>query len=119
MTTSSDAPAVTGVAAQTPVPVVGIGASAGGLDAIAELLSALPATTGLAYLVVQHLAPERTSLLAEILSKRTAKPVVEANEGMRFLPDRVYVIPPSMLLSLDGVLLHLAARSEGRLPSMS
>jgi two-component system CheB/CheR fusion protein len=58
--------------------IVGIGASAGGLEAVAELLGALPPTTGMAYIVVQHLDPKHESLLPEILAKRTAMPVSAA-----------------------------------------
>ena len=64
-----------------PLTVVGIGASAGGLEAIAELLSALPPATGMAYIVVEHLDPKHESLLAEILAKKTAIPVSVAAQG--------------------------------------
>src|SRR5476651_1575879 len=76
-------------------PIVGIGASAGGLEAISELISAIPRSSGLAFLVVQHLDPSRRSLLPDILTKRTAMPVVEAIEGMAIEADHVYVIPPN------------------------
>jgi two-component system, chemotaxis family, CheB/CheR fusion protein len=58
-----------------PFPVVGIGASAGGLEAFTRLLQALPVDSGMAFVLVQHLAPTRTSMLAEIMSRATAMPV--------------------------------------------
>jgi len=83
--------------------IVGIGASAGGLEAISELLGALPAATGMAYIVVQHLAPRHDSLLSEILAKKTAIPVSVALSGEVVRPDHVYVIPPDVTLTvLDG-----------------
>jgi two-component system CheB/CheR fusion protein len=100
------------------IPVVGIGASAGGLEPLGELLAALPARTGMAFLIVQHLDPARVSLLAEILGKKTSMPVVEVTAGMSIAPDHVYIIAPNTLLSLGGDVLHLEARAEGRQPSM-
>ena len=83
--------------------IVGIGASAGRFEAIAELLGALPASTGMAYIVVQHLDPRHESLLSEILAKKTAIPVSVALSGERVQPDHVYVIPPDATLTvLDG-----------------
>src|SRR4029453_13797967 len=83
--------------------IVGIGASAGGLEAIAELLGALPPATGMAYIVVQHLDPRHESLLAQILAKKTAIPVTVALSGEIVQPDHVYVIPPdATLIVLDG-----------------
>lgn len=99
-------------------PVVGIGASAGGLEAIGELLAALPEPTGMAFLVVQHLAPAHHSLLSEILSKKTSMPVAEVRDGMSIAPDHVYIIPPNTLLSLAADVLHLEPRAEGPQPSM-
>src|SRR5689334_23062498 len=75
------------------VPVVAMGASAGGLDAFRSLFSALPADTGMAFVVVQHLSPEHPSILAKTLSRFTAMPVVEVEDGMPVAPNRVYVMP--------------------------
>jgi two-component system, chemotaxis family, CheB/CheR fusion protein len=100
---------------QIAFPVVGIGASAGGLEAVSELLSALPASTGMAFVLVQHLDPSRASMLVEILGKKTALPVAEARDGMRLAADRLYVIPPNASLTVAGNLLRLAAR-EGNPP---
>ena len=111
-------PAALAPSTAMPVPAVGIGASAGGLEAIGELLAALPAATGMAYLVVQHLDPERASLLAEILAKKTSMPVAEVRDGTSIAPDHVYIIPPNTLLSVSADAMHLEPRAEGRQPSM-
>ncbi|WP_042885773.1 chemotaxis protein CheB [Cupriavidus necator] len=78
-------------------PLVDIGASAGGLEAISELMAEIPAVSGMAFLVVQHLDPSRPSLLPEILAKRVSMPVLEAVEGMIVEADHLYVIPANMI----------------------
>jgi two-component system CheB/CheR fusion protein len=95
-------------------PVVGVGASAGGLEAFVQLLKHLPKQTGLAFALVQHLDPTRESHLSEILSRSTEMPVVEAKHGVHLEPDRVYVIPPNASMSVSDGTLTLAAREEGR-----
>src|SRR3712207_587953 len=77
-----------------PFPVVGIGASAGGLEAFSEFLDAMRPDGGMAFVLVQHLPPDRESLLAEILGRRTAMPVRQVEDGMAVEPDHVYVIRP-------------------------
>src|SRR5690242_12964083 len=74
--------------------VVGIGASAGGLEALERFLQRVPPDSGLAYVVVQHLSPEHESSLAEILARATKLPVVTVTDGQRVDRDHVYVIPP-------------------------
>src|SRR5438552_4040234 len=64
-----------------PFSVVGIGASAGGLEAFEQLLKALPADTGMAFVLVQHLAPKHESILSELLAKATKMPVIEVAQG--------------------------------------
>ena len=76
------------------VRVVGIGASAGGLDAFIDLISAIPAGTGLAFVLIQHLDPRHDSMLVDILAGATAMPVQEVIDGMHIERDHVYVIPP-------------------------
>src|SRR5258705_13933796 len=88
------------VPADTPIhdkqfPIVGIGASAGGLEAFEQLLEGMPLTTGMALVLVPHLAPRHESMLTELLSKRTNLPVIQVTEGMRVRPNHVYVIPPN------------------------
>jgi len=96
------------------IPIVGIGASAGGLEALSELLGALPARTGAAFIVVQHLEPAHESLLTEILGRKTALPVVEARDGTTIEVDHVYVIQPNTTLTVANGQLHLAPRQETR-----
>ena len=86
--------------------VVGIGASAGGLEAVIELLGALPARTGIACIVVQHLDPRHQSLLPEILAKATAVPVTLALDGEVVRSDHVYIIPPNATLLFEVELLR-------------
>jgi len=91
-------------------PIVGVGASAGGLEAFRGLLQALPAKTGMAFVLVQHLDPEHESLLTRLLSHATRMPVTEVVEGVTVEPDHVYVIPPNKALGIRNGDLHLLAR---------
>ncbi|MEJ2033830.1 MAG: chemotaxis protein CheB [Deltaproteobacteria bacterium] len=87
------------------VPVVGIGASAGGLDALSKFFQAMPADSGNAFVVVQHLDPHHKSLMADLLAKHTAMEVVQAESSMAVEPNHVYVIAPNTYLTLaDGEL---------------
>ncbi len=91
-------------------PVVGIGASAGGLDAFRKLLKAIPANSGMAYVLVQHLDPSHESMLPEILQKITTIPVLEITDDIKVEPNFIYVIPSNkIMVATDGV-LHLAPR---------
>ena len=78
-------------------PVVAVGASAGGVEALQRLFKLLPATRDIAYIVVVHLAPDRTSHLADILAKVTPMPVVQVKGTLPVEPNRVYVIPPATI----------------------
>jgi two-component system CheB/CheR fusion protein len=93
-------------------PIVGIGASAGGLEAFTNLLEHLPPDTGMAYVLVQHLAPAKDSILSELLSKTTSMPVHEVQDGMTITPDHVYVIPPNTLMTVFHGVLRLLPRAE-------
>lgn len=97
--------------AHPQVPVVGIGASAGGLEAISQLIEALSPELGLAYLIVSHMDPRQESHLAEILGKRTSIPV-EVASGQIIQPDHIYVIPPDTVMTLLGNQIHLKPRAE-------
>lgn len=100
-------------------PVVGIGASAGGLEAFTQLLSHLSIDTGMAFVLVQHLDPSQKSLLSEILSRTTQMPVREVQDGMVVEPNHVYVIPSNtMMTSAQGV-LRLTPRKKPRGVNMS
>src|SRR5262245_16578523 len=113
--TSSTSPAASPAAEAWWFPVVGIGASAGGFEALSQLLHALPVDSGLALVVVQHLAPQHDSALVSLLGGRTSIPVVQAAEGMRVERNRVHVVPPNVQMGItpDG-LLHLAPRPSDR-----
>src|SRR6516165_1344515 len=90
-------------AGKKPFAIVGIGASAGGLEAFTKLLEHLPADTGMAFVLVQHLDPKRESMLKEILSRSTSMPVREVRTGLRILPNIVYVIAANTEITLtDG-----------------
>ncbi len=87
-------------------PVVGIGASAGGLDAFKKLLKAIPEDSGMAYVLVQHLDPSHESMLPELLQKVTRIPVLEITHDVKVEPDHIYVIPSNkIMIATDGVLL--------------
>lgn len=91
-------------------PVVGIGASAGGLEAFSELLDNLPANTGLAFVLVQHLAPKHASALTELLSRHSKLTTVEVRDEMAIEKEHVYVIPPDAAMAVNGGLLRLMPR---------
>ncbi|HKD99621.1 MAG TPA: chemotaxis protein CheB, partial [Planctomycetota bacterium] len=92
-------------------PIVGIGASAGGLEAFTQLLQNLPANTGIAFVFVQHLDPTHLSLLTELLARATSMPVRQVTHGERPLPDHVYVIPPDRVMTIDNGELRLTRRA--------
>jgi two-component system CheB/CheR fusion protein len=93
-------------------PVVGMAASAGGLEAYQQLLSHLPTDTGMAFVLIQHLAPHSKSLLTEILARSTQLPVHEVHDGMKIEPDCVYVIPPNTKMTVADGVLHLSPREK-------
>lgn len=102
-----------------PFPIVGIGASAGGLDALTKLVSSLPVDGGMAYILVQHLDPSHKSLMAELLAEHTAMPVLQATQGARLEIDHIYVIPAGSYLAVCDGALHLskpAAPHGARMP---
>ncbi len=93
-----------------PFTIVGIGASAGGLEAFTQLLNALAIDTGMAFVVVQHLDPAHESQLSDILARATTMPVREVTEAMTIEPNSVYVIPPNRNMTLSGGAMHLTPR---------
>lgn len=103
-----------------PRAIVGIGASAGGLEAITELLENLPKKTGMGFVYVQHLDPTHKSLLTPILSRIAHIPVDQAKQGTRVEADHLYIIPPGKNMFIEGGVLRIVARvgSEGRLVSV-
>jgi two-component system CheB/CheR fusion protein len=95
------------------VPVVVIGASAGGLDPIGRFLSAMPADSNVAIVVIQHLHPTSRSMLAELLAKHTAMTVRPAVDGLALMPREVYVIPPGVYMTVSAGRLHFEVAPAG------
>ncbi len=95
-----------------PFPVVGVGASAGGVEALEAFFGGLQ-PTGMAFVVVQHMAADKQSHLPEILGRVTRLPVVQATDGLTVEPDHVYVIPPGANLALFEGKLHLIELAPG------
>ena len=93
-------------------PVVGIGASAGGLEAFTHLFEHLPATTSMAYVVIQHLDPSHPSLLPGLLSRITRMPVQEGYDGLTVEPDHVYVMPSNVDMTIEQGVLTLRPRTQ-------
>lgn len=96
-----------------PTHYVGIGASAGGLEAIESFFMNMPHQSSLAFIVVQHLSPDYKSLMVELLSKKTEMKVLRAEDGMRVLSDHVYLIPPKNNLTIFHGKLILKEQPEG------
>ncbi len=107
-------PATPAPHANSRFPVVGIGASAGGLEAMTSLVKELESHLGMAYVLVLHLDPARESKVSEILSRTTKIPVVQAEDGMRVEPDHIYVIPPNCDMTIDHWVLRLRDREPHR-----
>ncbi|QDV32179.1 chemotaxis protein CheB [Tautonia plasticadhaerens] len=103
---------------RAPFPVVGIGASAGGLEAFRRLLSRIPADPGMAIVLVQHLDPHAESNLPDILATVSKMPVVWAVDGMPITPNRVHVNPPNMTLEVVWGKLRLTPRPHDKRPFM-
>ncbi|WP_375479269.1 chemotaxis protein CheB [uncultured Nostoc sp.] len=93
-------------------PIVGVAASAGGLEAFRELLKHLPTDTGMAFVLIQHLDPNHKSLLSEILARTTQMHVSEVQEGVTVHPNQVYIIPPNTKMVLSDGVLQLTPREK-------
>ncbi len=94
------------------VTIVAVGASAGGLEAFSDMLRELPADTGMAFVLVQHLDPNHESILSELLSSRTSMPVCQVKDQVKVEGNHVYVIPPDKTMVVDGEKLTLTARGN-------
>ena len=103
------------VTQQRQVLIVGIGASAGGLAAFKSFLAHTPADSGMAFVLVQHLAPDYKSMLVELLGDKSPIPVVAAADGMAVDANRVYVIPPDTTLTIEDGRLHVVSPAPARL----
>ena len=99
-------------AARLPQAVVGMVASAGGLEAFKQFFQAMPADSGMAFVLIPHLDPKHESLMAPLLAKQPAMPVAEARDGQRIETDHVYVIPPNRYLTLHQGIVQLSAPPE-------
>src|SRR2546426_6911581 len=102
-----------------PFPIVGIGASAGGLEAFTQLLKHLPADTGMGFVLVQHLDPDHDSALVQILARVTSMPVREVANDLWIAPNHVYIIPPNTDMATAQGVLKLQRRQAGRAPHHS
>jgi two-component system, chemotaxis family, CheB/CheR fusion protein len=94
-------------------PVVGIGASAGGLDALKQFLQALPAKTGMAFVFIQHLNPSHVSILPEILERTSPIPVQHITDQVQVEPDRLYIVPENKVVTASDGILQLEPRVKG------
>lgn len=92
-----------------PFPVIGLGASAGGLQALKDFFAHVPAESGMAFVVIMHLSPKHESHVAALLQATTSMPVTQVNESVKVLPNHVYVIPPTKNLEMSGELISLTA----------
>lgn len=92
--------------------IVGVGASAGGLEAFRQLLEAIPADPGVALIIVQHMAPRHGSMLPHLLAELSTMPVAEVRDGMSVEPNHVYVVPPSVEMGISRGRLHLTPRPD-------
>ena len=96
------------------IPVVGLGASAGGLQAYSAFLDAAPSDTGAALVLVHHVDPDHKSLMADLLANHTAMPVVLAVDQTPVQANHVYVIPPNSYLEIKNGVLHLSEPTDRR-----
>jgi two-component system CheB/CheR fusion protein len=98
-------------ASEGPFHVVAIGASAGGLDALEKLVAELPADSGAAFVVIQHLSPDHKSMMASLLARHTAMPVHMVESDTVIAPNQVFLIPPGALMHTDGRMLRLRPKN--------
>ncbi|MCF8031387.1 MAG: PAS domain-containing protein [Desulfohalobiaceae bacterium] len=96
-------------------PIVGLGASAGGLEALRTFFSHLPDETGAAYIVLVHMSPDKPSMLPQLLQKDTSVPVEMAADGVAVQPDHIYVIPPHKEISLYSGVIQLLDPVDGKI----
>jgi two-component system CheB/CheR fusion protein len=97
-----------------PLPIIGIGASAGGLEAFEAFFEAMPVDAGLAFVLVPHLDPTHVSIMPELIQKRTKMQVLQIKDGMRVEANTVYVVPPNQNLSILNGTLQLMELSKPR-----
>lgn len=106
-------------ARETPVtPIVGIGSSAGGLEALEAFLDAMPVDSGMAFVIVTHQLPDHTSLLPDLLGRHTAMPISEVTAGMPIQPNQIYLSTPGSYLSIANAILQSMPRETPNGPSL-
>jgi two-component system CheB/CheR fusion protein len=88
-------------------PIIGIGASAGGLEALEQFFQNLPFNCGMAFVIVQHLDPKHVSYMPELLQRTTSMKVFQVTDRLKVMPNCVYVIPPNKSMSILKGVLHL------------
>ncbi|HEY8125350.1 MAG TPA: chemotaxis protein CheB [Methylocystis sp.] len=101
------------MASESPFPIVGIGASAGGLRALEQFFETVTADLGMAFVIITHLAPDRESFLTDILARHTSLTVHVASDGQKVEPNSVYVLPPNASLTISGGALRLRQIEHG------
>lgn len=99
-------------AATLSFPIVGVGASAGGLEAFEQFFTHMPPDSGMAFVLIQHLDPKHKSILSELVRRYTRMPVWEVEDGMMVAPNSVYVIPPNRNMAILHRKLHLLEQSD-------
>jgi chemotaxis response regulator CheB len=99
-------------------PIVGMGASAGGLEAFEHFFTHMPSDSGLAFVLILHLDPSAKSLLVELLARNTKMPVCRAEQGMKVEPDHVYITPPGAALTIQRGVLQVVTQKEPRRPPL-
>ncbi len=105
--------AITKIKSSSPVfPIVGVGASAGGLEAFMEMFKNLPPDTGMSFVLIQHLSPQHLSLLSSLIQKGTRMNVQEAEDQMKVKPNHIYIIPPNHTLEIFHGALQLTILTE-------
>jgi two-component system, chemotaxis family, CheB/CheR fusion protein len=109
------APKADQIVGPAPFPVVGVGASAGGLEALTVFLKALSSDLGMAYVLVPHLDPHRESAFTQILERLTQMPVYQIQDRTRIQPNNIYVIPPNCDLTIADSQLHIGDRGQPRM----
>src|SRR5687768_12955261 len=97
--------------------IIGIGASAGGLEPIHELFDNMPHNTNFSFVIVQHLSPDHKSLMGELLAKHTSMRIIEAEDNMQLLPNCIYLIPSKKVMTLSNCVLKLHDKDRHQVPN--
>src|SRR5689334_7196976 len=93
--------------------IVGIGASAGGLESLERLFAAMPVDTGMSFIVIQHLSPDFRSLMDELIARHSEMPVLVAEDGQTIEPNHIYLLPPRKEMIIRNRTLILTDKPNG------